>query len=147
MGDNVEEWLLDTYTPAVKHYANTESIYTMNGFKIAEEEDYKNSNGEFKDKDSTGLMPYRIMGFRANGDELKVMRHSQRYNSDYIAVQVRNPDSAKIKAAQLQMVRKLWVLPVDVRLAQRTNTFRLKRMSFKHVTKAVLCRGSVQHFR
>jgi formylglycine-generating enzyme required for sulfatase activity len=107
MGDNVEEWLLDTYTPAVKHYANSESIYTMNGFKIAEDGDYKNSNSQFKDKDSTGLMPYRIMGFRANGDALKVMRYSLRYNSDYIAVQVRNPDSAKIKAAQLQMVRKL----------------------------------------
>jgi hypothetical protein len=100
MGDNVEEWLMDKYTPTVKHYPNVESIYAWNGFKVGADSDFRTENGWLGEKDSTGRMPYLIMGFRNNGEALKITR----YKVNYGPVKIRNPDSLKIRIAQEKMI-------------------------------------------
>src|SRR5437867_3907645 len=100
MGDNVKEWLLDEYKLAKKHYSNPDDIYTANGFVPAEDKTYRDEKGYVGEKDSLGKLPYRIMGIKPNGDELKVMRYNKSYYTFYITKEP-NPDSEKVKLAQM----------------------------------------------
>jgi formylglycine-generating enzyme required for sulfatase activity len=104
MGNNVEEWLMDKYTPAVRHYPNTESIYAWNGFRIGSDSDFSNADGYLSEKDSVGRMPYRIMGFRNNGEELKIARNKINISKNYVSIKIRNPDSLKIKFGQQKWI-------------------------------------------
>jgi formylglycine-generating enzyme required for sulfatase activity len=104
MGDNVKEWIMDIYTPGKRHYANMESVYSMNGFTLAVDSMYKNAEGAYREKDQSGRMPYRTMGVSANGNDFRVMNYRYQLYKDSVS-RVPNPDSMKIRAEQKEKIK------------------------------------------
>jgi formylglycine-generating enzyme required for sulfatase activity len=106
MGDNVKEWLMDVYTPEVKHYQTAESVYASNGFVIAADSMYRNEDGYIMEKDSLGRMYYRTMGISNNGNDFRVMQYRYKIVRTYFTKAL-NPDSVKTRLAQKQLIRDL----------------------------------------
>jgi hypothetical protein len=105
MGDNVKEWLIDEYSPVKKQYQNQDDIFTENGFVIPEPGLLLDADGVIREKDSLGRMPYRVMGVKNNGDDMRMLRYLYRNAEGYIAKKI-NPDSLKIKEIQRQKIKE-----------------------------------------
>ncbi len=97
MGNNVREWLMDTYTDQMKHYANLSDIYFLNGFPLCPDAKLKDKNGIFQSKIFNGELPCKHAGILANGNDLWVENFPESRGYDYAIKRIPNVDSVNCK--------------------------------------------------
>jgi formylglycine-generating enzyme len=71
---NVKEWVLDEYHPSPLYGLNWVQVLDSGGFAI-NPDTIVNIYSNMQEKDSLGMMPYRIMGV-ANGEPIRVSLHT-----------------------------------------------------------------------
>ena len=103
MGNNVKEWMMDIYSENPRHYTSIEAIYWQNGLHLSKPSEYCNRDGYIVDKDSLGHLPFRTMGYHANGNDIWVSRfpyEPKNYSGAYRVVKSGNWKHPSLKARE-----------------------------------------------
>jgi formylglycine-generating enzyme required for sulfatase activity len=104
MRTNMDEWMLDNYSPKKKKYSNYEDIFTQNGMKIILNLNLlTDDKGYLIDKDSTGKFGFRFMGYSDSYKPITVLKYGYQRVSYRIVEWVDMPMYLRRKAVEKYM--------------------------------------------